>query len=138
MAMRKATLGSAIVLGLLLAAVSCSGPPQPIPEETAVAEAMKKVQEAYESKVSLPEFQQRLQLAEERLNTLKNTSGKNPCFLNAIDKSYSSYVIGQKAWKMRNQAETERRRNDLDTTLSFSMGFASVSLAQAKECFQAK
>lgn len=136
--MRKAITGSVFVLFLLLAASSCSGPPQPIPEETAVIEAMKKVQEGYESKVPLPEFEQRLRVAAERIDRLKKAAGNTPCFLNAIDKSYSSYEIGRKAWKMRDAAETELRRNDLDTTLSFSMGFASVSLAQANECFQAQ
>jgi hypothetical protein len=97
---------------------------------------MQKVREAYESKVSLPEFQQRLHEAAEKITVLKTSDAANPCFLNAIDKCYSSYEIGQKAWKMREEAETESRRNDLDTTLSFTMGFASVSLAQANECFQ--
>jgi len=136
--MREAITGSAMGLLLLLAVVSCSGPPQPIPEETEVVEAMQKVREGYEAKVSLQEFEQRLNAAAMKIEELKKTDGKNPCFLNAIDKSYSSYQIGQKAWKLRDEAKTAARRNDLDTTLSFSMGFASVSLAQANECFQPK
>jgi hypothetical protein len=126
-----------VVLGLL-GLFSCSGPPQPIPEETAAIEAMQKVREAYESKVSLPEFQERLRTAGEKIAAVKTSDAANPCFLKAIDKCYSAYEIGQKAWKMRDEAETKSRRNDLDTTLSFTMGFASVSLAQANECFQSR
>jgi hypothetical protein len=134
--MGKAITGSVMVVLGLLGLLSCSGPPQPIPEENAAIEAVQKVREAYESKVSLPEFQQRLRTAAEKIAAVKTSDAANPCFLNAIDKCYSSYEIGQKAWKMRDEAETETRRNDLDTTLSFTMGFASVSLAQANECFQ--
>ena len=117
---------------------SCSGPPKPIPEEEELMSALQNVQDGVEAKVSYENFDKLLTAAGKKLDTLKSIEEKNSCFYNAVDKCYASFSIGQKAWKLKEEAEDEKRRIDMDTTLSFSLGFASVSLAKAGECFKAK
>ncbi len=118
--------------------ISCSGPPKPIPEEEELMSALQKVQDGVEAKVSYEKFDKLLSAARQKLDALKSIEEKNACYFNAVDKCYASFSIGQKAWKLKEEAENEKRRIDMDTTLSFSLGFASVSLAKAGECFKRK
>lgn len=131
---------SVFALLMVTAAVffSCSGPPKPILEEEELMNALQKVQDGVEAKVSYEKFDNLLSAAGKKLDALKRIEERNSCFYNAVDKCYSSFSIGQKAWKLKEEAEDEKRRMDMDTTLSFSLGFASVSLAKAGECFKNK
>ena len=125
--------------GVLLLAVSLafsrSGPPQPTAEEETVLDALKKVQEGYSSRVTLAKYAELLTVAAQRLDQLKKTGTDNSCFMNAADRCFSSFEVGKKAWKAKDEALDERRRIDMETTLSFTIGFASVSLAKANQCF---
>ena len=131
---------SVIALLMVTAAVffSCSSPPKPIAEEEELMSALQNVQDGVEAKVSYEKFDKLLSAAGKKLDVLKSIEEKNSCFYNAVDKCYASFSIGKKAWKLKEEAEDEKRRIDMDTTLSFSLGFASVSLAKAGECFKAK
>lgn len=114
--------------------VSCSGS-KPIPEEEDVLDALGKVQGGIESKVSYGDFGKMLADAKQKIDILKQVEKKNDCFLNAVSKCYASYEISQKAWQQKDMAKDEKRKEDMEITLSFSLGFASVSLAKANECF---
>lgn len=118
--------------------VSCYVPPKPIPEEEAVLNSLKMLQQGYGKRVSFDEFTRLLSAASETIDELNKTGSANSCFLNAAKRSYSSYEISQKAWKLKEEALDENRRVDLETTLSFTIGFASISLAKANECFLRK
>ena len=124
-----------ITAGLLF---SCSSPPKPIPEEEELMSALQEVQDGVQAKVSFEKFDKLLSAAGKKLEELKKIDERNSCFYNAVDKCYASFSIGQKAWKLKEEAQDEKRRIDMDTTLSFSLGFASVSLAKAEECFKKK
>jgi hypothetical protein len=125
--------------GVLLLAVSLafsrSGPPQPTAEEETVLEALKKVQEGYSSRITYVKYTELLTVAAQKIDRLKQTGTHNSCFMNAADRCLSSFEIGKKAWKAKDEALDERRRIDMETTLSFTIGFASVSLAKANQCF---
>jgi len=124
---------SPLVLALWIF-VSCSGA-KPIPEEQEVLNALTKVQGGIESKVTYDDFGKLLDDAKHRIDVLKKVEKKNDCFLNAVNKCYASYEISQKAWEQKDMAKDDQRKEDMEITLSFSLGFASVSLAQANECF---
>jgi hypothetical protein len=125
--------------GVLLLAASLaflrSGPPQPTAEEDSVLDALKKIQEGYSSRVTYDRYTELLTVAAQKLDQLKKTGTDNSCFMNAANRCFSSFEIGKKAWKAKDEAMDERRRIDMETTLSFTIGFASVSLAKANQCF---
>lgn len=125
--------------GVLLLAVSLafsrSGPPQPTAEEETVLNALKKVQEGYGSRVAYAGYTELLTVAAQKIDQLKKAGTHNSCFMNAANRCYSSFEIGKKAWKAKDEALDERRRIDMETTLSVTIGFASVSLAKANQCF---
>jgi hypothetical protein len=125
--------------GVLLLAValsfSRSGPPQPTAEEETVLDALKKVQDGYSSRVTYAKYTELLTVAGRKIEQLKKAGTDNSCFMNAADRCFSSFEIGKKAWKAKDEALDERRRIDMETTLSFTIGFASISLAKANQCF---
>ncbi len=118
----------------LWVSVSCSGS-KPIPQEKEVLDALTNIQGGVESKVSYDDFGKLLANARTKIDVLKQIEKKNACFFNAINKCYASYDISQKAWEQKNAATDDKRKEDMEITLSFSLGFASVSLAKANECF---
>jgi hypothetical protein len=118
----------------LWVSVSCSGS-KPIPQEKEVLTALTNIQGGIETKISYDEFGKLLADARTKIDVLKQIEKKNACFFNAINKCYASYDISQKAWQQKDAATDDKRREDMEITLSFSLGFASVSLAKANECF---
>ena len=120
----------------LLVTLDCSRKPKPILEEEEMLKLLTKMQNGIETKISYNDFVKLVIESKNMLELLKKAENKNSCFFNAVTKSYTSFEISKKAWKLRDDALTEKRRIDMDTTLSFSLGFAAVSLAKAKECFK--
>ncbi len=94
------------------------------------------MQNGIEAKISYDDFGKLLIESKNMLELLKKAEDKNSCFFSAVTKCYTSFEISKKAWKLRDEAETEKRKIDMDTTLSFALGFGAVSLAKAKECFK--
>ena len=115
---------------------SCFGPPKPIPEEEAVMNALKKIQQAVDAKTPYTELDKLLVGAGQKIESLKSVEKKNACFYSAATKCYASYEIVKKAWKLIEEAADENRKIDLGIAASVTMGFASVSLAKAGECFE--
>jgi hypothetical protein len=126
-------------VGVILLAVSLAfsrlDPPQPTAEEETVLDALKKVQEGYNSRVAYAKYTELLTVAAQKIDHLKKAGTHNSCFMNAANRCYASFEIGKKAWRAKDEALDERRRIDMETTLSFTIGFASVSLAKANQCF---
>ena len=117
-----------------IVAVGCSDP-KPLPEEKSVLDALKDVQSGFETKLSYDQFESLIVEAKDKLETLKKIEKKNSCFYNAVNKSVASYEICKKALKLKEEAQDEKRKTDMEITLSFTLGFASVNLARANECF---
>lgn len=104
-------------------------------EEETVLNVLKKVQEGYSSRVTYDKYAELLDAAALQIDQLKKAGTKNSCFMNAANRCYSSFAVGKKAWRAKDEALDETRRIDMETTLSFTIGFASVSLAKANQCF---
>ena len=114
--------------------VGCTDP-KPLPEEESVLDALKDVQSGFETKLSYDQFDGLIVRAKDKLETLKKIEKKNSCFYHAVNKSVASYEICKKALKLKEEAKDEKRKTDMEITLSFTLGFASVNLAKANECF---
>ena len=132
-----------IALGILLlftvsTLISCSSPTTTTPEEKAVLDSLKSLQQGYDKKITVDEFTYLLTAASHTIEKLKNAGTGTSCFLNAANRCYSSYEISKKAWTLMEEASDENRRVDLETTMSFTISFASISLAKANECFLRK
>ncbi|KPJ74822.1 MAG: hypothetical protein AMJ54_16530 [Deltaproteobacteria bacterium SG8_13] len=136
--MKKIVCAAAMLAFVLAASLSCSGPPKPTDEEKAAMEAFERVRDGVEAKVSYDQFEKLLADAHSQIENLKQVDKKNPCFMSAITRSYASYETCKKASKMIEAETDENRRIDLETTRSFMIGFASVSLSKAGECFKKK
>ena len=136
--MKKMVCAAIVLLTLILSLISCSKKIEPLSEELALMDALQKLQEGADNKISYERFSRLLSTAGDSYETLKRTKNTNSCFLSAANKCYASFKISSKAWRLRDEAKTEKRRIDMDHTLSFSLGFASVSLARAKDCFERK
>jgi len=134
--MKKMTLLVTLLMVALLATINCSWKPKPILEEEEMLKLLTKMQKGIEAKISYTDFVKLVVKSKNMLELLKKAENKNGCFFNAVNKCYTSFEISKKAWKLREDALTEKRRIDMDTTLSFSLGFAAVSLAKANECFK--
>ena len=134
--MKKITLVVTLLMFALLVTLNCSRKPKPILEEEEMLKLLTKMQKGIEAKISYTNFSKLVVESKNMLALLKKAENKNSCFYNAVNKCYTSFEISKKAWKLREDALTEKRRLDMDTTLSFSLGFAAVSLAKANECFK--
>lgn len=134
--MKKITLVVTLLMFALLVTLNCSRKPKPILEEEEMLKLLTKMQKGIEAKISYSDFSKLVVESKNMLELLKKAENKNSCFFNAVNKCYTSFEISKKAWKLREDALTEKRRIDMDTTLSFSLGFAAVSLAKANECFK--
>jgi len=134
--MKKMTLVVTLLMFTLLVTLNCSRKPKPILEEEELLKLLSKMQNGIEAKITYNDFGKLLIESKNMLELLKKAENKNSCFFNAVTKCYTSFEISKKAWKLRDEAETEKRKIDMDTTLSFALGFGAVSLAKAKECFK--
>ena len=134
--MKKMTLVVTMLMFALLVTSNCSRKPKPILEEEEMLKLLTKMQNGIEAKISYNDFGKLLIESKNMLELLKKADNKNSCCFNAVTKCYTSFEISKKAWKLRDDALTEKRKIDMDTTLSFSLGFGAVSLAQAKGCFK--
>jgi len=134
--MKKMTLVVMMLMVTLLVTLNCSRKPKPILEEEELLKLLTKMQTGIQAKISYNDFVKLLVESKNMLELLKKAENKNSCFFNAVTKCYTSFEISKKAWKLRDEAATEKRKIDMDTTLSFALGFGAVSLAKAKECFK--
>ncbi|HHE65589.1 MAG TPA: hypothetical protein ENL09_06150, partial [Bacteroidetes bacterium] len=129
--MKKMTLVITLLMFTLLVALNCSRKPKPILEEEELLKLLTKMQNGIAAKITYNDFGKLLIESKNMLELLKKAKNKNNCFFNAVNKCYTSFEISKKAWKLRDEAETEKRKIDMDTTLSFALGFGAVSLAKA-------
>ena len=136
--MKKIVTAAAMLAFILSATFACSGPPKPTEEEKQAMEVFERVRDGVESKVSYDQFEKLLVDAQQAIENLKSVEKKSPCFMSAITKSYASYETCKKATKLIEEAADENRRIDLETTRAFMIGYASVSLSKAGECFKKK
>ena len=128
-----------VIIGVLFAAIfiwcSCSGPRKSLDEEN-VLSALSNIQKSLEANVDYEQFSALLLQAKVKIDILKSKSTNNPCFLGAVDRCYSYYFTGGKAWKKKMEATDEARKNDMDLTLSVLQSQAALSIQMANNCYK--
>jgi hypothetical protein len=118
----------------VLAVCGCSRS-QPAAEEMKALAMLQSVQGGIETNPSVADFTQLLGQAESELTLLKQNPKTNPCFLNALEKSYASCQIAGKALQKKVETQDPVRKQDVDMALSFSTAFATLSIQRAVECY---
>ena len=128
-----------VIIGILFAALfiwcSCSGP-RKSPEEDNVLSALSNIQKGLESNIDYEQFSALLGQAKIKIDILKSKSKNNPCFLGAVDRCYSYYFTGGKAWRKKMESTDEARKNDMDLTLSVLQSQAALSIQMANSCYK--
>ena len=56
--------------------------------------------------------------------------------MGAVDKCYSYYFTGGKAWKQKLESTDEARKNDMDLTISVLQSQAALSIQMANNCYK--
>jgi hypothetical protein len=110
--------------------------PRITPEEAKVLVVLDEIQRGVESNIEYDQFVQLLKTAQAEINVLKQNSKKNLCFMSAANKCYASYEIARKAWKKKMEAKDEKRKEDMDMTLSFSLSFSALNIEKANRCYK--
>ena len=128
-------IAGSIVLMILLISGSCSGPKKSVEEEN-VLTALSSIQQSLENNASYEHFIELLEQARIEIDILKGNSKNSPCFLGAIDRCYSFYATGGKAWKQKLVATDEVRKQDMDLTLSVLQSRAALSIQIADNCYK--
>ena len=129
---------SAVVIILLIVfsflPSGCS--PSITPEEAKVLVVLDEVQRGVESNIDYGQFVQLLKTAKAEIEILKQSSKQNPCFTNAVKKCFASYEIARKAWKRKMEATDEKRKEDMEMTLAFSLSFSALNIEKANKCYK--
>ena len=133
--MRKpAIIYSAIVIVSILL-ISCSST-QKSAEEENVLTSLSNIQNSLEANISYDKYTELLVDARMKLDQFKQSEQNNSCFKSSVEKCYASYEIARKAWKQKLATDDEKRKQDMDTTFSFSISFASLNIEKANNCYK--
>jgi hypothetical protein len=131
-------MSRAVVLILfgLFSALNNGCAPKITPQEAKVLVVLDEIQRAVDKDIEYDKFVQLLGTAKDEIDMLRQSTKPNPCFLNAAEKCYASYDIARKAWQKKMEAKDEKRKADMDMTLSFSLSFASINIQKANKCYK--
>ena len=128
----------AVVVALLISFSflnsGCS--PQMTPEEAKVLVVLDEIQRGVESNIDFKQFEQLLETAQAEIKILEQNSKKNPCFMSAVNRCYASYEIAKKAWKKKEEVKDEKRKEDMEMTLAFSLAFSALNIKKANKCYK--
>ncbi|MGD9279847.1 MAG: hypothetical protein PVF60_03100 [Desulfobacterales bacterium] len=118
-----------------LICVSCWAPKKSMEEEKVLA-TLSLIQGNLETSISYQQYLELLSRAKINIDILKNSGKNNPCFMRAVDKCYSYYLTGGKAWEQKLEATDEARKNDMDLTMSVLHSQAALSIQMANNCYK--
>jgi hypothetical protein len=131
----KSRILIAIVFVAIFICMSCWGPKKS-PEEENILNALSNIQSSLETEASYEQFNQQLVQVKTQIDVLKSKKKNNACFMSSLDKCYASYTTCAKAWEQKMQATDQRRKQDMDLTLSVMQSFAALSVQRANNCFK--
>ena len=132
--MKRLTI-AVFLLAVFLVGTTCSSPEKSIEEEKALA-ALADIQSNLETTIGYEDFIALLDRAKIEIDLLKRNGKNNPCFMSAVDKCYSYYLTGGKAWKQKLETTDEARKNDMDLTMSVLYSQAALSIQMANNCYE--
>jgi hypothetical protein len=115
--------------------VSCWGPKKSVEEEN-VLNSLSNIRQNLEKDISYEQFLELLSQAKMEIDVLKSNAKNSQCFMGAVDKCYAYYATGSKAWKQKLAATSERRKQDMDLTLSVLQSRAALSIQMADNCYK--
>lgn len=125
----------ALCLTVILIFGSCWGPKISMEEEKVLA-TLASIQGNLETSISYQKYIELLGRAKIEIDILKSSGKNNPCFMGAVDKCYSYYFTGGKAWKQKLESTDEARKNDMDLTISVLQSQAALSIQMANNCYK--
>ena len=115
--------------------VSCWGPKKSVQEEN-VLSSLSNIQRNLENDIDYDQFIELLSQAKIEIDVLKSSSKNSQCFLGAVDKCYAYYTTGGRAWKQKMASTDQRRKQDMDLTLSVLQSRAALSIQMADNCYK--
>ena len=124
----------ALLISFSFLNIGCS--PQMTPEEAKVLVVLDEIERGVESNIDFKKFEQLLETAQAEIKILEQNSKKNPCFISAVNRCYASYEIAKKAWKRKEEVKDEKRKEDMEMTLAFSLSFSALNIKKANKCYQ--
>ena len=128
---------AAVIIWLMAFPFLISGcGPRITPEEAKVLVVLDEIQRGVESNISFEQFEKMLKTAKAEIEILEQNSPKNPCFMSAVKKCYSSYAIAKKAWIKRESEKDPKRKEDMEMTMSFSLSFSALNIKKANNCYK--
>ena len=122
-------------LAVIFLCVSCWGPKKSIEEEKVLV-TLANIQGNLETNISYQQYLELLSRAKVEIDILKRSGKNNSCFMGAVNKCYSYYFTGGKAWKQKLEATDEARKNDMDLTMSVLHSQAALSIQMANNCYK--
>ncbi len=125
----------AFYLAVFVFCASCWGPKKSVEEEKVLV-TLADIQGNLETKISYQQYLELLSRAKAEIDILKRSGKNNPCFMGAVDKCYSYYFTGGRAWKQKLEATDEARKNDMDLTMSVLHSQAALSIQMANNCYK--
>lgn len=125
----------AFCLVVVLICTSCWGPKMSVEEEK-VLTTLANIQGNLETSISYQQYLELVSRAKAEIDILKRSGKNNSCFMGAVDKCYSYYFTGGKAWKQKLEATDEARKNDMDLTMSVLHSQAALSIQIANNCYK--
>ena len=112
----------------------CSSP-QPTFEEQGLMDSLEAIAVVANSPGNGQQFNLQLDAIQQQITAVKQMEATDTCFIAAIDRCHSAYVLAGRAWERRLAATDVNRIADFEQTYNFSLSFASLSLEQAKDCY---
>ena len=131
--MRRLGLIAGVVCSLLILLQEYSRH-KPSDAEQKTLAAFQAVQQSLEADGTSGAFNQLLGQAEVQLSWMKQTPETLPCLVSALDRCLASYHLIDKALKTKQEALDEKRKQDLDMALTFSIAFSALNIKQAMDC----
>ena len=125
-----------LILLVIFSALNGGCGPKITPREAKVLVVLDEIQRSVEENIDYDRFVQLLGTAKAELDMLRQGNKPTPCFLNAAEKCYASYEIARKAWQKKMEEKDEKRREDMEMTLSFSLSFSSININKANNCYK--
>lgn len=131
--MQKAAI---VVLLMIFSFLNSGCGPRITSEEAKMLVVLDEIQRGVESNISFEKFEQLLETARAELKILELNGEQNPCFMGAVKKSCASYEIAKKAWIRKEAARDEKRKVDMEMTMSFSLSFSALNINKAHNCYR--
>ena len=123
-----------LLLLVLFSGISCWESKPSLEEQNAI-KALTTIQNGIDANISLEAYLGLVSSAKADVDILKRAPEKNSCVMSAVERSYAAYEIVGRAWQKKINAKDEKRKQDLNTTMAFTLSFALLNIEKANKCY---